>query len=80
MSKRRAFSLELGLTVRRYLIRVRIENAEQLLRHSDQPVKKVAAQVGYSHLPNFYQHFRLLTGHTPCQYRQLAPSVGPKFY
>jgi len=77
---REGFRREMGLTAKRYLMRVRIGNAVHLLRHSDQPVKAIAAQVGYTHLSNFYQDFHRLNGRTPCQYRQLAPPAGQTFY
>jgi len=65
-----AFQEKWGLSVKDYLIRVRIENARTLLRQTDLPIKAIAAAVGYQGLSHFYKHFFRLTGQTPCAYRR----------
>ncbi len=69
---RDAFQEQWGLSVKDYLIRVRIENARTLLRQTDLPIKAIAAAVGYQGLSHFYKHFLRLTGETPCAYRRSA--------
>ena len=65
-----AFSKNFGVSPRSYLIRRRIEQSQQLLWHSDMPVKEVAAQCGFRDIYYFYRCFKKLTGLTPGEYRK----------
>lgn len=65
----RRFEQELGMTWRAALRRLRILRAIELLAGSDQPVSRVAMDVGYSSLSAFQSGFRDLTGQTPSEYR-----------
>ena len=59
-----------GMTFREKLIRARMDRAAWLLRQTDSRVDDIAAQVGYTAPPSFYQVFRERMGMTPEQYRQ----------
>lgn len=65
-----AFRREVGVPVKEYQIRVRIEKALTLLLETDLPIKVIASETGYRSLDHFYRDFRRLTGLTPCEYRR----------
>lgn len=53
-----------------YLRERRLEQARLLVQQSDQPIKAVAASVGYERVDHFTHAFKHATGLTPTQYRQ----------
>ena len=59
-----------GQTFIQLLTRIRLENAEQLLRDTALPVADIAAAVGYESSEHFIRTFRRHTGETPSTYRQ----------
>ena len=63
------FKRSCGITFREYLIRVRIEKACQLLRTTNQTMREVAEQVGYTDPTFFYKAFRREMDMTPDDYR-----------
>jgi len=65
----RLFHRELGKTVRRVLMDVRISKAAQLLKASATPIKQVASECGYSDISNFYRDFKIVHGITPKEFR-----------
>ena len=65
-----AFSKKFGLSPRSYVVKRRIEQSQQLLWHSDIPVKEVASQCGFGDIYYFYRCFKKLTGLTPGEYRK----------
>lgn len=67
----RAFRQATGETVHKYVERVRMKQAEQLLRETTLPVKLVAAKVGFNQTGSFSLAFRRATGATPSCFRQL---------
>ncbi len=56
-----------------YLTRWRITRAANLLHGARQPLARVAEQVGYRSDAVFSRAFRRITGHTPRQWRKMAP-------
>jgi YesN/AraC family two-component response regulator len=70
------FRKRTGLSIKAYLIRVRISAAVSLVIGTDLPFKAIASNVGYESLSNFYKHFKYLTGMTPLDYRKLAVAAG----
>lgn len=66
------FKRAFGETPMRYLTRVRIGAAQELLRRSGLGVADVAHAVGYENLSHFYRTFVHHTGVSPGRYR-LAP-------
>lgn len=65
------FRRETGLTIHRYLTRVRIRHAAELLSRGEK-VEAVMLMVGYHSKKSFYSQFRAHTGHTPGTFRAAA--------
>ncbi|SEN93003.1 AraC-type DNA-binding protein [Amphibacillus marinus] len=66
----RLFTRTLHKTPVQYLTKVRIEQALQLLRHTDQSIDEIAKTVGYASHNYFSKVFKATLGETPTQYRQ----------
>jgi AraC-like DNA-binding protein/ActR/RegA family two-component response regulator len=65
----RSFKKENGLTFRDFVIRVRIERAAELMKHSAASVTEAAFDVGFNDLSYFARMFRRQLGVTPSHYR-----------
>ena len=65
------FKKETGEGFAKYLTRVRMEKAKELLQQTNLPVSEICAQVGYSDLKHFTQNFKKETNLNPGQYRKL---------
>ena len=65
----RRFEVELGMSWRAVLRRMRVLQAIERLARDDTPVTTIAYEVGYSSLSAFNAAFRELTGATPSDYR-----------
>ncbi|MBQ6595851.1 MAG: response regulator [Clostridia bacterium] len=63
------FTREVGQSFTQYLQQRRIEQAKQLLLHTQEPVDVIAERVGYGDARYFMQVFRRMTGMTPVVYR-----------
>ncbi|MFD0715845.1 AraC family transcriptional regulator [Paenibacillus sp. GCM10027626] len=61
-----------GMSFRRKLLQTRMEVAMDLLKHTNLPVKEIAARVGYLFSENFHAYFKAHTGMTPVAFRQSA--------
>lgn len=46
------------------------QKAINLIQTTSRPMEQIAAELGYSNLPNFYRAFRSWTGHKPSYYRE----------
>ena len=66
----RSFKAATGEPPHRFLIRIRIEKAQELLVTTDLSISEVAAQVGYSEPAYLARLFRREVGVTPTQYRR----------
>jgi AraC-like DNA-binding protein len=62
------FKRQTGLTLRDYLIHVRVRNAENLLRSGKFKVKEIAVRCGYNDVLYFYKQFKKITGITPSEF------------
>jgi two-component system response regulator YesN len=62
------FRREMGITVRAYIARARVERAARAIRDGEK-VEAVALEAGYRSKKNFYRQFRRLFGTTPARYR-----------
>jgi AraC-like DNA-binding protein len=62
------FRNETGVTLHRYLARVRIMNAAELI-HKGEKVEAAMLLVGYRSKKNFYRQFKAALGVTPAEYR-----------
>ena len=68
-SLQRHFKDEVGIPIREYVIRTRIERAEYLLSQTDLPVDEVAEQCGGLSRAHFFKVFRKYKGCSPERYR-----------
>jgi LacI family transcriptional regulator len=75
----RKFRTVLGRTVHAELQRVRIERARQLISTTNLPLKQIAVQAGFRHLPYMTTLFRHCFGHTPARFRNRRPIDNGKF-
>jgi AraC-like DNA-binding protein len=65
----RLFSREMGKTLRRHLLEVRMARAAQLVRNVAPLIKTVAFECGYNVVGNFCRDFKLVHGVSPMQMR-----------
>ena len=65
------FKRETGENFVRYLTRVRIDRAKELLQQTNLSVSEVCSRVGYNDLKHFTQTFKKETSLSPAQYRRL---------
>lgn len=65
----RLFSSEVGKTLSRHLLEVRMQRAAGLLRQDFAPIKKIAFDCGYTKDSNFHRDFRRVFGTSPKQMR-----------
>jgi AraC-like DNA-binding protein len=61
-----------GVTLKQYIIDLRIQDAITQLLQSHTPVHQIAASVGYADLSHFNRIFRQKTGCSPGRFRQLV--------
>src|SRR5215213_216980 len=73
----RCFKRAFGETPHRYLVRRRIERAQELLRGTERPVTEVSLEVGFASPSSFSHAFRELTGGTPSAYAQRWGAAAP---
>jgi AraC-like DNA-binding protein len=62
------FKQETGDSVHQYIAKIRVRNAESILRTGGYRVSEVAEQCGYSDTFRFYKQFKAITGKPPSQY------------
>jgi YesN/AraC family two-component response regulator len=65
----RRFREVMGMTLRGYLMRVRLEKAQDLLIAKQAPITEIALAVGFGDLPRFDKVFKRYSGCTPSAYR-----------
>ncbi len=63
------FKAQFGVTVSDYVQKIRMENAQALLRQTDLSVTQIALDIGYGHSSNFATAFKRFTGVSPREYR-----------
>lgn len=73
---RAVFRDQFGISPGRFFNNMRFEKAARLLRETDLPIKRVASDIGYRDLPNFYRAFRSHLGLTPAAYRGKHATIG----
>lgn len=66
----RMFRRETGMGYKEYVMKQKVEYAENLLKNTGMPIALVASRVGYENYTNFTQMFRKVTGVTPTDYRK----------
>lgn len=65
----RLFSRDVGKTLRRHLLEVRMSRAAELLKDPVRPIKSIAFDCGYTVVNNFYRDFKRVHGVSPLQMR-----------
>ena len=65
------FKKETGEGFAKYLMRIRMEEAKQLLRETGIPVAEICEKVGYNDRKHFTHTFHKYTGVNPAEYRKL---------
>ncbi len=68
----RIFTAQYGIPPYRYLIRLRIRLAREMLQGSELTVTQICHRVGFNSLPHFITTFRRHTGMSPSQYRRVV--------
>lgn len=58
-----------GITLKKYIMETRLEQAKKLLRTSEDTIGNIAAEVGYDNLSYFISQFQKCYGITPKQYQ-----------
>jgi YesN/AraC family two-component response regulator len=66
------FTQVMGISLRAYLLMVRLERGKELLTTGDASITEVAQAVGFADLPRFDKLFKRYTGLTPSAYRSLG--------
>ncbi len=64
-----------GITFKQYLIRMRMERAQQLLCNSRMQIQEIALELGYAGKAVFSAAFRLYTNSTPTAYRAAIHNI-----
>ena len=72
------FRKKVGITFADWLRQLRITEAMELLKHTDQSMNEIAAKVGFSNLGSFQSAFRKHTRTTPLKFRQSILPEGRK--
>ena len=65
----RAFKQSAGVTPHHYLVRRRVERAQEMLARSELPLSEIALATGFSDQSHLARHFRQMLGMTPGQFR-----------
>jgi len=71
------FKAQTGLTPNDYLQRLRVEKAQEQLRHTDRSVTEIALATGFSSGQYFSTVFARYTGVSPTDFRNGAKPIGP---
>lgn len=66
----KAFKVEFGLTIHRFISKKRLQEAHVVVQESDIPLKRVADKLGYSHANHFITAFKREFGYSPGSLRR----------
>jgi len=61
---------EVGMTLKQYLMMMRIEKAKELIDHTDYPMKDISVLLNFNSFTYFERMFKQYTGITPLAYRK----------
>jgi len=70
------FKMSTGTTPHQYVMRQRIERAQELLRDGNTALVEIATQVGFETQSHFTSVFRRLVGITPKKFRESRSDIG----
>jgi AraC-like DNA-binding protein len=73
------FQKDTGIPLHKFLNRVRISRAEQLLRNSELSCESIALECGFGIIQHFSRVFKLHTGVTPLRFRREHRAQGNAF-
>ncbi len=68
------FQREMGVSVKNYTDRLRIEQSKNMLTDSNKKIQNIAADLGFNYAQSFIAFFKSSTGMTPGEYRASAQS------
>lgn len=68
------FRVETGMTVKAYLMKVRVEITRDLVAHTDENLADIAAAVGFFDASHLARVFRQIRGKRPSEYRRQSRS------
>lgn len=71
----RSFKRKTGVTLFRYLNKIRIENACRLLSYTELTISQIAYESGFNNIPHFNRQFKLITNTSPSDYRSRIEKV-----
>jgi AraC family transcriptional regulator len=71
----RQFRAATGIRPHEYVLRKRIERAQQMLTETQDAVVVIALSVGFQTQAHFTTVFKKFVGNTPCQWRREQPHV-----
>ncbi len=66
----RVFKKKTGVSPHQYLLGIRMEKAQELLRLGQHSVAEVAVLCGFVSLPHFSSAYKTITGNTPARYKK----------
>jgi AraC-like DNA-binding protein len=64
------FKEQMGVPPIQYILRVKMEKAQELLVQTEESVSEVARQVGFQDYSHFSKQFKKLVGLAPTEYRK----------
>lgn len=77
----RVFKRATGMSPHQYVLKTRMERAQQLLRNSDASMLAISERLGFTSQAHFTRAFHKLVGETPTTFRKrgepLRPAYGP---
>lgn len=72
------FKQTFHMSLYEFLTNIRIEKAKYLLEHTEEPVLRVAINVGFPDGGGFCKRFKQCTGFSPLKYRQMKQALARK--
>lgn len=66
----RLFKRELGMSPAQFILKAKLEEAKDLLRHTDKPISEISSALCFYDQSHFQHNFKAAYGMTPVEYRQ----------
>jgi AraC-like DNA-binding protein len=63
------FRLLFGLTIHAYIVKAKMQQAAEMLKNTNDPIKAIALDLGFTE-SNFHTNFKKSFGHSPKQFRK----------
>jgi transcriptional regulator GlxA family with amidase domain len=68
------FRQESGCSIQKFLTKIRVRRAENLLTHSDLRIERVASECGFASVQHFSRAFKSVKGFSPMKFRRYGVS------